>query len=136
MLGNVASELGDLDSAVRHYARARDLRPDDHVIRYNLGLNQLWRGYVEIAIEELRAACALNPAYLPAHSTLLLALHNSDWVTPDEIWATTREWGLSFAARHPATVPTGSRLGPDPPEVLRVGFISGDFRTHSVAHFF
>jgi protein O-GlcNAc transferase len=136
MLGNVASELGDLDTAVRHYGRARDLRPDDHVIRYNLGLNQLWRGYVEIAIEELRAACALNPAYLPAHSTLLLALHNSDRVTPDEIWATTREWGLSFAVRHPATVPTGSRFGPDPPEVLRVGFISGDFRTHSVAHFF
>src|ERR1700722_18427104 len=30
MLGNVASELGDLDTAVRHYAHARDLHPNDH----------------------------------------------------------------------------------------------------------
>src|ERR1700675_4002797 len=59
MLGNVASELGDLDAAVAHYAHARDLNPSDHVIRYNLGLNQHWRGYIDTAIEELRVACGL-----------------------------------------------------------------------------
>src|SRR5271163_4158840 len=69
MLGNAASELEDLDAAVRHYARARDLQPNDHVIRYNLGLNHLWRGYIDAAIEELRTACALNPAYLSAQSS-------------------------------------------------------------------
>lgn len=136
MLGNVASELGDLDSAVVHYERARDIQPDNHVVRYNLGLNHLWRGYVEVAIEELRAACALNPAYLPAQSTLMLALHNSAKVTPEEIAAATREWGLSFAAQYAATAQARSHSGPDVPEVLSVGFISGDFRTHSVAHFF
>ncbi|MGC1523128.1 MAG: hypothetical protein WA803_16420, partial [Steroidobacteraceae bacterium] len=57
MLGNVASELGDLDVAVAHYVHARDLHPGDHVVRYNLGLNQLSRGYIDGAIEELRAAC-------------------------------------------------------------------------------
>src|SRR5277367_2657090 len=43
MLGNAASELGDLDAAVVHYERARDLAPNDHVIRYNIGLNHFWR---------------------------------------------------------------------------------------------
>jgi protein O-GlcNAc transferase len=136
MLGNVASELGDLDTAVRRYERARDLQPGDHVIRYNLGLNLLWSGYIDSAIEELRSACSLNPAYLPAQSTYLMALHNSDRVSPEEIAAATRQWGSWFALQHPATAPSRSRSGADLPEVLRVGFISGDFRTHSVAHFF
>jgi protein O-GlcNAc transferase len=135
MLGNVASELGDLDTAVRHYAHARDLQPNDHVVRYNLGLNHLWRGYVDSAIEELRAACTLNPAYLQAQSSHIMALHNSDRVDPEEIAATTRDWGAQFAQQHPEA-PSGSRSSAGLPEVLRVGFVSGDLRTHSVAHFF
>jgi protein O-GlcNAc transferase len=136
MLGNVASELGDLDVAVAHYQRARDLHPSDHVVRYNLGLNQLWRGYIDVAIEELRAACALNPSYLQAQSSHIMALHNSDRINPDEIAMAIREWGSRFSLEHPAPAQSSMLPGTDHPERLRVGFISGDFRTHSVAHFF
>jgi predicted O-linked N-acetylglucosamine transferase (SPINDLY family) len=136
MLGNVASELGDLDVAVAHYAHARDLNPGDHVIRYNLGLNQLWRGYIEVAIEELLAACRLNPSYLLAQSSHIMALLSSDRISPEEIHMATREWGARFSLEHPASAPSSTRPGTDHPERLRVGFISGDFRTHSVAHFF
>jgi protein O-GlcNAc transferase len=136
MLGNVASELGDLDTAVRHYAHARDLHPNDHVVRYNLGLNHLWRGYVDSAIEELQAACTLNPAYLQAQSTYIMALHNSDRVGPEEIAATTRDWGAQFSLQHPVGAPSESRSSAGLPEALRIGFVSGDLRTHSVAHFF
>ena len=135
MLGNVASELGELDAAVGHYTRARDLCPSDHVIRYNLGLNQMWRGYIDAAIEELRAACGLNPSYIQAQSSLIMAQHNSDRISPDEIAVTIREWGSHFSLEHPASVPLTVRHGAGQ-ERLRVGFISGDFRTHSVAHFF
>jgi protein O-GlcNAc transferase len=136
MLGNVASELGDLDVAVAHYAHARDLHPRDHVIRYNLGLNQYLRGYIDAAIEELRAACDLSPSYLQAQSTHIMALHNSDRVTPDEIAVVIRKWGARFSLEHPASAPSTVHPGTDHPERLRVGFVSGDFRTHSVAHFF
>jgi protein O-GlcNAc transferase len=136
MLGNVASELGDLDVAVAHYLHARDLHPNDHVVRYNLGLNQFLRGYIHAAIEELRAACGLNPSYLQAQSTYIMALHNSDRISPEEIAAAIREWGARFSLEHPESVPSTVRCGTDRPERLRVGFISGDFRTHSVAHFF
>jgi protein O-GlcNAc transferase len=136
MLGNVANELGDLDLAALHYLRARDLQPGDHVIRYNLGLNHLWRGYIDAAIEELRAACGLNFAYLPAQSSYIMALHNSDRVSPEEIAAVIREWGARFSLQHPASERVGSRLDINHPDRLRVGFISGDFRAHSVAHFF
>jgi protein O-GlcNAc transferase len=136
MLGNVASELGDLDTAVRHYAHARDLQPTDHVVRYNLGSNHLWRGYVDSAIEELRAACDLNPAYLQAQSTYIMALHNSARVSPEEIAATTRDWGSRFALQQPEEASRVTRSSAVLPKVLRVGFVSGDLRTHSVAHFF
>jgi predicted O-linked N-acetylglucosamine transferase (SPINDLY family) len=136
MLGNVASELGDLDVAVAHYEHARDLSPSDHVILYNLGLNQHWRGYIDAAIEELRAACTLNPSYLQAQSSHIMALHSSDLISPEEIFATIREWGARFSLEHPASAPSTVRPGTDHPERLRVGFVSGDFRTHSVAHFF
>jgi protein O-GlcNAc transferase len=136
MLGNVASELGDLDVAVAHYVHARDLHPSDHVIRYNLGLNQYLRGYIDAAIEELRAACDLSPSYLQAQSTHIMALHNSDRITPDEIAVAIRRWGARFSLEHPASTPSTVRPSTGHPERLRVGFISGDFRTHSVAHFF
>src|ERR1700679_262750 len=87
MLGNAAAELGDVDAAAVYYARARDLAPNDHVIRYNLGLCHFWRGFMDPAIEELDAACRLNPSYLPARTSYLLALHNSDRIEPAAIAA-------------------------------------------------
>jgi protein O-GlcNAc transferase len=136
MLGNVASELGELDAAVAHYAHARDLNPSDHVIRYNLGLNQLSRGYIDAAIEELRAACDLNPSYPQARSSHIMALHSSDQVDPEKIAATIREWGARFSLQHPALATSAVHLVAAHAERLRIGFVSGDFRAHSVAHFF
>jgi protein O-GlcNAc transferase len=135
MLGNATSELGDLDTAVRYFVRARDLCPNEYVIRFNLGLHQLLRGYIEAAIEELRVACGLNPEYLPAQSTYIMALHSSDRIGPEEIAATIRRWGGRFALQHREIAPT-PRRNPQDSEKLRVGFVSGDFRMHSVAHFF
>ncbi len=135
MLGNAHSELSDLDRAVPYYEAARNLEPKNYLIRYNLGLNQLWRGYIDSAIEELAGACYLNPSHLPAHSGFIMALHNSDRSSPEEIIAAIRQWAAHFAAQHPATVrtaPADAALA----RRLRVGFVSGDFRTHSVAHFF
>ena len=135
MLGNAASEMDDLDRAATYFERARDLEPSNHVIRYNLGLNHLWRGYIQFAIEELRTACRLNPSYDPAQFALIMALHNSDRVSPEQIANDIRGWAARFALQHPVAVRS---VTPDRefPRKLRVGFVSGDLRTHSVAHFF
>ena len=132
MLGNALTELGELDSAVPHYQRARDIQPGNHVIRYNLGLIQMWRGYIDAAIEELGIACRLNPAYLQAWTSYIMALHNSDRFTAEDIAGTIREWAGFFAQQHPEQ-PQPERA--EGSRRLRVGFLSGDFRTHSVAHF-
>jgi protein O-GlcNAc transferase len=135
MLGNAATELGDYDGAVEYYERARDIQPKNHVIRYNLGLSQLSRGYIDLAIGELAGACYLNPSYACAQSAFIMALHYSDRVTPEEIVSSIREWGTRFVAQHPPTNVAGQNQGVSGRKP-RVGFVSGDFRTHSVAHFF
>jgi protein O-GlcNAc transferase len=135
MLGNAVSELGDLDGASDYYERARDLQPKDHVIRYNLGLTLLSRGYIDAAIRELAGAWHLNPSYAPAPSSFIMALHHSDDVSPEDVVAAIRECAAALTAQHPASVWTGG-ADRNPDSRLRVGFVSGDFRTHSVAHFF
>jgi protein O-GlcNAc transferase len=134
MLGNAASEMEDLDRAASYFERARDLEPNNHVIRYNLGLNHLWRGYIQFAIEELRTACRLNPSYDPAQFALIMALHNSDRVSPEQMTNDIRGWAARFALQHPAAARSVTDRAF--PRKLRVGFVSGDLRTHSVAHFF
>ncbi len=136
MLANVASELGELDLAVAHYERARAILPGDHVIRYNLALAQHWRGYIDAAIEDLRAVRGLNPSYLPAQFSHIMVMQSSDRIDPEEIAATIREWGARFCLEHPASSPPAVRAGAQRPKRLRVGFLSGDFRVHSVSHFF
>lgn len=135
MLGNAASEVWDLDRAADYYEAACNLQPKNALIRYNLGLIQLQRGFNSSAIEELAGACYLNSSHLSSHNSFIVALHNSDRSNPEEIMAAIRQWAANFAAQHPpatriATAHVTANRG------LRVGFISGDFRAHSVAHFF
>jgi len=137
MLGNTNSELTNFDDAAAYYERARDIQPKNHFVRYNFGLCQLSRGYIDSAIAELAGACYLNPMYDAAQSAFIMALHYSDQVTPDEIIAAIREWGAQLASQHPSKADVWtSRKETTVSRKLRVGFVSGDFRTHSVAHFF
>ena len=64
-----------------------------------------------------------------------MAMYNSDRIEPEEINLAVREWGARFSLEHPPSAPFTPAQGTRP-ESLRVGFISGDFRSHSVAHFF
>jgi protein O-GlcNAc transferase len=63
-------------------------------------------------------------------------LLNSDRHGADDIAAAARDWGTRFAAEHPEAGKLHRSRDVSPPRPLRVGFVSGDFRTHSVARFF
>jgi len=133
-LANVWLNLQRPVCAVDSYQHALRLRPGDGATLYNLGnaLMELNRG-VE-ALDCYRQALATLGNNEEAFSTLLFRIQLVPDCPPDELY----QLALSYASRFEA--PLKARWKPhrnkrDPDRRLRVGYVSGDFRQHPVAHF-
>jgi protein O-GlcNAc transferase len=164
-LGLALLESGKLDLAITSFSRAIALQPDFTEAYNNLGialkksgkpleainiyrkapgkppaelLNNLANallviGDADIAIAEFRRAIALQPSPV-FHSNLLLAMHYSDKINPDEIFREHLEWNRRYAPPgKPRIIPP--QTDPDKNRKLRIGYVSPDFRAHSVAYF-
>ena len=134
-LGNCAVESGQFDAALEHYTEALRIEPANSRIYANLSVAHLRRADAQSAIAALRKAIELDPDYRDAHQSLLFALHYSEQLTPAEITGAHRAWGRAFcsAATDDSKV---APVNPEPGRALRIGYVSGDFRQHSVAAFF
>ena len=131
-LGNALRDCGRLGEAIVCYREALALRPDFPEAHYNLGNVLKDVGEVEEAVCSYRQALALAPDYAEARSNLLCALNYVPGLRPGDIYAEHRE----YARRHcPAGAPRTYRNTRDVARRLRVGYVSGDFRRHPVAHF-
>ena len=133
-LANVCRDTARLEEAVARLRRALQLRPRHAHAWNNLGVCLVEQGLAEEAIECHRKALAIQPNYPQAESNLLLDLHYLEALPPERICEEHRNWGR----RHMAAVAPRSQLpgnSPDPDRPLRVGYVSADFRRHSVASF-
>src|SRR5262249_5854231 len=85
------------------------------------------------ALAAHRHAVALDPRLPAGRSNLLYTLNYDETVSPEALYAEHAAWGESV--RFPIA---GSRFAntQDPARRLRVGYVSGDFRHHSVSFFF
>jgi protein O-GlcNAc transferase len=92
-------------------------------------------GHVDAAIEAARRALRLRPDDRDVHSQLLFTLLHSPEVAPQQVFEEHREWARRHAAglRSASETHSNSR---EPGRRLRIGYVSGDFRHHSVAQFF
>jgi len=90
-------------------------------------------GCIDEAIAAGRRALLLRPHDREAHSQLLFTLLHAPDVDVGEVFAEHREW-----ARRHASGPSAARHEnqAEPERRLRVGYVSGDFRHHSVSQFF
>src|SRR6266850_2497702 len=92
-------------------------------------------GHIEEAIEAFRRALLLQPDDKDARSKLLFALLHSGEADPRQLFAEHREWAQRHADRYFSNSnPHGNSLEPE--RRLRLGYVSGDFRHHSVGQFF
>ena len=90
-------------------------------------------GRIDEAIAAARRAMLLRPQDREVHSQLLFSLLHSPDVGMREIFEEHREWGRRHAS---GLSPGTSYENPSESERrLRVGYVSGDFRQHSVAQF-
>jgi predicted O-linked N-acetylglucosamine transferase (SPINDLY family) len=114
------------DEAVRRNRESAQL----HVARGE-ALSQA--GRVSEAIAAFRQALRLDPQAEIAHNCLLNTLQFDPDTTSAELLAEHSRW----AEARQQVEPLGSAAGhdPDPDRVLRVGYLSGDFRQHVLHHF-
>jgi len=92
-------------------------------------------GEIEGAIEACRRALQLRPEDADTHSQLLFTLLHSPEASRRQVFDEHCEWARRHAARHSPN-PAGHANSREPERRLRIGYVSGDFRHHSVAQFF
>jgi len=92
------------------------------------------QGKLAEAVAAYRKALELKPDYVDAHSNLVFSMNFDERFTQRDIAAESRRWDAVHAVpRSPdeRTHPTD----PDPDRRLRIGYVSPDFREHSVSYF-
>lgn len=130
-LGSVYQARGELARAEACYREAMRLKPALAIGFDNLGSVLAAQGRHEEALAVYRAGLSRNPTDARAHSNLLLTLNYLD-LDPREVLKEHRSW----AERHGCSSEIRKHANsPDPERRLRVGYVSPDFREHSVAYF-
>ncbi|HEX5418982.1 MAG TPA: tetratricopeptide repeat protein [Gammaproteobacteria bacterium] len=133
-LGHFLMRRGRLSEAEACCRAAITLNPNYAEPHVNLGNVQKERGELDDALASYRRAIALRPELSALHSNLLLALHYHPDCSPEELAREHRQW----AARHVAPLASERRPHANdrrPDRTLRIGYVSPDFRDHSVARF-
>ena len=132
-LGVAQLSLNHLEEAVVALEQSLRLKPNDATALNNLGMTLQAQGVVERAINAYRAAMQVEPQFYQAYSNLLLALHYQQNHTRAQIFEEHLAWARRYAPG-PA-IPGTYANSRDPNRRLRIGYVSADFRLHSVMFF-
>jgi tetratricopeptide (TPR) repeat protein len=134
-LGVLMESVGRYEEAEASYRRAIELMPAVPHPHNNLGVLLKESGRLAEALIVHRHTVKLDP-HLPAgRSNLLYSLNYDETISPQALYAEHVDWGASEGSRFPIA---GARFAnaPEPARRLRIGYVSGDFRHHSVSFFF
>ena len=133
-LGVVLTKQGRLDEAVSAFDEGLKLNGDDALTYNNLGGALTDQGKLAEALAARRQALALNASYADAHSSLLFGMNYDPRMSQHDIYAESRRWEAVHVA-HPIARQRPRPVDPDADRRLRVGYVSPDFRRHSVSYF-
>ncbi|MHC4114908.1 MAG: FkbM family methyltransferase [Planctomycetota bacterium] len=125
---------GQCMQAIDNLSKAKELDPDNIHIWNNLSGAIMKIGRLEEAMDLLREALTVNSRYKEGYSNLLLDYNYLPDAKPSEIFAESKKWAQIQAPAKLACTKHDNSLEPD--RKLRIGYISPDFRNHSVAFFF
>ena len=105
--------------------------PNDRDAYCNLGVIYLDRGDVEKALASLKIGNQNEPHRVDTYSNLLLTATYHDAISPRELY----ELHASFPSCLESAAPLPKKLKDPTRRRIRVGYVSPDFRTHSVVFF-
>ena len=133
-LGFMYAHIGELSEALDSYQKSIQCNPDNAVAHNNLGNLFKDRCEHDKAIWHYEKALTIQPDYADAHSNLLLCINYLTEVSPSEIFEAHKKWQEQQAPDLAGKIQSyANDLSTD--RRLRIGYISPDFRDHSVARF-
>ncbi len=132
-LGSALLTHDEVDEAVRCLERTVAIDPGRGLAQMTLGQALIRRGDPARALPLLKQAIARRPDLALAHDLYLFALNYLP-LSPAELFEAHRDWGEQI--KTPLTAARQvHRNDHDPWRRLKVGYLSPDFRRHSVAAF-
>ncbi|MEI9988042.1 MAG: tetratricopeptide repeat protein [Aliidongia sp.] len=117
------------------FEAAQGLDPGHAELQNNLGVVRKAQGRIEDAMRFYERALALKPDYIGAHSNILMALNYRSDFDGAAIYRAHLGWDEQHGRKRAPAEPVRPR-DRDPDRRLRIGYVSPDFRRHSVAYFF
>jgi predicted O-linked N-acetylglucosamine transferase (SPINDLY family) len=133
--GNALRDLDRLDEATESFQTAIRLRPGLAEAHANLGACLSRLGFVDEAMACFRTALRIIPAPERPRMPWLMTLNALDTITPAEIARAHRDMAAELARLSPPPRVHPPRIRA-PGQPLRIGYVSPDLHTHSVAYFF
>jgi len=130
---NALYRLGRLEEAATALKQALHYRPDDAESHSNLARVLLLQGKTKQAFASHKRTIELQPNLNGAHSALLYAMNYSLEFSAEEISNAHRNWAEKLESSGKQT--TTFSNSPEPERRLHIGYVSPDFRGHSVAFF-
>ncbi|MBP2233415.1 putative O-linked N-acetylglucosamine transferase (SPINDLY family) [Azospirillum agricola] len=135
-LGLVLVRMGQVSAAIDAFTKATTYRPDYGEAWFALASAQEAAGIFEQAAATYEHARPLLADSTGIDSNILMTLNYRDALPADAVYDAHRRWGAGYQQGLPP--PSASTPpGPQPREGrrLRIGYVSPDFRLHSVAMF-
>ena len=133
-LGSVLKQANRLLDALALFERTVSLDPSYADGWFNLGNSLKDFTRFDAADAAYQKAMDLNPAMVAAAHNRLFALNYHPTRSAEEIFAAYRDYEARFAAplypQQPQHIPPAT-----PPQRLKIGYVSPDFRDHPTTHF-
>ena len=134
-LGAALEKIDKPAAAADSYRRALALEPARPDLLNNLGLVQQTLGHLNEALASFREALRLQPQNAVIHSNLLLNLQYQPDVSPEVLFIEHRAFAEQFESPVQSVWPDHAGRAVSPSGRLRLGYVSADLHTHSVAYF-
>lgn len=134
-LAMVWQKQGKLQEAVTSYEQALSLLPDSAYAHGLLAVALKDQGHLDEAMRHFARALELDPWLTETHNSLLFSMNYVSDLQPEAAHAAHAEFGNRHEAPHREAAALPHANIPDTERRLRIGYVSGDFRYHSVASF-
>jgi predicted O-linked N-acetylglucosamine transferase (SPINDLY family) len=131
-LGNALKDQGRILEAIACFQHVLAKKPHYPEVHHNIAKAYKDLGCIDQAIEHYRRAILAKPGFIDSHHNLLMAMHYSSKCSETEM----REVAVGLSSKFERPAPGGvtfDRLPERRP--LRVGYVSGDLRSHPVGYF-